>query len=94
MLAQIEPDQTAPIWSTRSICSVSAIFVSKATQTRVQESDNELLLKTLGRSMKQPVDIRPGVFQKLTDGECITFEIGVFQLIIVTGIVPDHWGQM
>ena len=32
--------------------------------------------------------------RKLSDTERITFGIRVFQLVIVTGIVPDQWDQM
>ena len=32
--------------------------------------------------------------KKLSDTECITFGFGAFQLVIITGIVLDQWGQI
>ena len=55
-------------------------------------SDSEIPFQKRGRSTEQVVHIRSGAFQKLSDMERITFGIGAFQLVIVTGIVPDWRG--
>ena len=74
--------------SYRIICSRSVIFVSK-------ERDKKIPFQKRGRSAEQPVrTMRGESCQKLSDTERITFRIGAFQLVIVTGIVLDHRGQM
>ena len=69
--------------------------LAKETLPRVQESDNEIPFQKWGRSARFcPFTLRAERSKKLYDTERITFGIGAFQLVIVTGIVPDRRGQM
>ena len=70
--------------------------LQKQTYPRVQESDNEIPF-----SSRKRADLLNSLFtseaersKKLSDAEPITFGIGAFQLVIVTGIVLDRWGQI
>ena len=70
-------------------------FCLEKTLPRVQESDNEIPFQKWGRSARFcPFTLRAEHSKKLSDTECVTFGIGAFQLVIVTGIVPDRRGQM
>ena len=98
MLVEIEPDRYGLELScsnrTGLICSGSVMLVSKATQSRVEKSDNEIPFQKRGQSAEQLVHIKIGRSKKLSDTERITFGSGAFQLVIVTETVPGQWCQM
>ena len=76
--------------------SIFVLVWQKQTEPRVQESDNEIPFQERGQSAEQLVHIMSGAFQKTIRYGTYHFRsgIGAFQLVIVTGIVPDWWGQM
>ena len=59
---------------------------------------NRVIMRFRSKNVADPVNghfkLGAECSKTLSDTECITFRIGAFQLVIVTGIVLDHRGEM
>ena len=91
VLGEIGPDRTGlELSCSHHIGSIFVLVSQKQTYPRIQESDNEIRSKNRADPLNRSFTLVGERSKMLSDTERITFGIWAFQLVIVTGIVPER----
>ena len=90
-------NRTRPVWSW-AVHTISDRYLFWSGKSKCTLESKRVITRFRSKNGADPLNrsftLGAERSKKLSDTERITFGIGAFQLVIVTGIVPDQRGQM